>query len=160
VAIQIAIFAIGDRYHSGQANAEGADVLEAICRKMGWEITHRQPLTDNDEQISSQLIQTADEGKADIIFTVDGVGVLPKDRAAEALYGVCEKWIPGLPELIRLKSYEKNPLISLYRGLAGVRGKTIIVNLPGTPVGVKDSMDALKTVLRQTVEQIKGVSVQ
>jgi molybdopterin adenylyltransferase len=157
--VQTAIFTIGDRYVSGGAKDEAGEILNASCLKMGWEVVTRQALGEEEQALIGQLQQTADSGTVDIIFTVDGIGAKPTDRVPEAMYQVCEKWLPGLPELIRNKAYEKSPLVGLTRGAAGVRGKTIILNMPGSPTAVKDSMDILRPVLRLAVEHVKGTAV-
>src|SRR5262249_43814412 len=132
---------------------------DATCRKMGWEVVVRQKLASAEADLVSFLTQTADSGTVDIIFTVDGIGIHEADRVPEAMYQVCEKWLPGLSELTRSKAFEKTPAIGLTRGVAGLRGKTILANLPGTPTAVKDAMDVLKPVLRLAVDQIKGTAV-
>ena len=157
--VQTAIFTIGDRYVSGGTKDEAGEILNASCLKMGWEVVARQALGDDEQALIGQLQQTSDSGTVDIIFTVDGIGAKPTDRVPEAMYQVCEKWLPGLPELIRNKAYEKSPLVGLTRGAAGVRGKTIILNMPGSPTAVKDSMDILRPVLRLAVEHVKGTAV-
>ncbi len=156
MAIQVALFTVGDRFVSGGAKDEAGDNLNASCLKMGWEIAARQTLGDDEQALAGHLVQTADSGTIDIIFTVDGIGVKPYERVPEAMYQVCEKWLPGLSELVRNKAYEKTPLVSLTRGVAGVRGRTLIINLPGTPTAVKDAMEVLRPVLRLAVEQVKG----
>lgn len=157
--IQAAIFTVGDRYISGGAKEEGADILNASCLKMGWEVVARQALSDDEQGLVQHLLATADSGTVEVIFTVDGIGIQAKDRVPEAMYQVCEKWIPGIPELIRNKAFEKTPLVSLTRGVAGIRGKTLILNLPGSPTAIKDSMEVLRQVLRQALEQVKGTVV-
>ncbi|HUO58027.1 MAG TPA: molybdenum cofactor synthesis domain-containing protein [bacterium] len=154
--IQVALFTIGEKYVSGGAKDEAGDNLNASCLKMGWEVVARQALGDDEQALASHLIQTADSGTVDIIFTVDGIGISPKDRVPEAMYQVCEKWIPGLPELIRNRAYEKTPLVALTRGVAGIRGKTLLLNMPGSPTAVKDAMEVLRPVLRLAVDQVKG----
>ncbi len=155
--IQAALFTVGEKYvNSGKD--EAGDNLNASCLKMGWEVVVRQALADDEQALAAHLIQTADSGTVDVIFTVDGIGVQPKDRVPEAMYQVCEKWIPGLPELIRNKAYEKTPTVALTRGVAGVRGKTLIINMPGSPTAIKDSMEVLRPVLRLAVDQIKGTT--
>ncbi len=154
--IQVALFTVGEKYITGGAKDEAGDNLNASSLKMGWEVVIRQALGDNEQDLAAHLIQTADSGTIDIIFTVDGIGVQAKDRVPEAMYQVCEKWIPGLPELIRNKAYEKTPVVALTRGVAGVRGRTLIINMPGSPTAIKDSMEVLRPVLRLAVDQIKG----
>lgn len=158
MAIQAALFTVGDRYVNGQAKDEAGDNLNASCLKMGWEVVARQALGDAEADLVQALLATADSGTVDVIFTVDGIGLRPTDRVPEAMYQVCEKWIPGLPELIRGKAYEKTPAVSLTRGVAGVRGKTLIVNMPGSPTAVKDSMEILRPVLRHAVDMVKGTT--
>jgi molybdopterin adenylyltransferase len=152
---QAAILTVGDAYASGEARDEAGDTLTGILTKMGWTIAVRAVVGDDEDQIVAQVIHNIDAG-VEVVFTVGGVGLDPRERAAEALYKVCERWVTGLPELIRFKLYDKNPAIALYRGLAGIRGKSLVVNLPATPGAVRDAMDVLKPVLRPLVEQLKG----
>ena len=159
MAIQAAIFTIGDRYAAEGNRDESGDILNSTCMKMGWEIVERRVLGDAEQDIINHLVEVSDSGKVDMILTIDGIGVMAKDRVPEAMYQVCEKWVPGLAELIRIKCYENTPAVAVTRGLAGVRGKTLIVNLPKNPTAVKDAMDALKPALRQNiVDQLKGPS--
>lgn len=159
MSIQAAIFTIGDRYITGGSKDEGGDILNGSCLKMGWDVVVRQALPDEEQGLVQHLLATADSGTVDVIFTVDGIGIQPKDRVPEAMYQVCEKWISGIPELIRNKAFEKTPLVSLTRGVAGIRGKTLILNLPGSPTAIKDSMEVLRQVLRQALDQVKGTVV-
>ena len=158
MAVQVAIFTVGDRYLSGGTKDEAGENLNASCLKMGWEVVARQALGDDEQALVGQLLQTADSGTVDILFTVDGIGARPTDRVPEAMYQVCEKWLPGLPELIRNKAYEKTPLVGLTRGAAGIRGKTVLINMPGSPTAVKDAMEVLRPILRLAVDQVKGAS--
>jgi molybdenum cofactor synthesis domain-containing protein len=152
----VALFTVGDRFDQEGAKDEAGNVLQASCMKMGWEIIVRQALGDNEAALAEHLIQTADSGTVDVVFTVDGIGVQPKDRVPEAMYHVCERWMPGLSELIRIKTCEKTPLVVITRGVVGIRGKTILINLPGSPTTIKDAIEALRPVLRLAVEQLKG----
>lgn len=154
--IQVALFTVGDRYLPVDAKDDAGENLNAVCQKMGWEVVSRKALGDDEQALAGHLIEAADSGTVDIIFTVDGIGVQPKDRVPEAMYQVCEKWIPGLSELIRTKAYEKVPLAVLTRGAAGIRGKTILINLPGSPTAVKEALEVLRPLMRQAVEQVKG----
>jgi molybdopterin adenylyltransferase len=155
MAIQAAILTVGDRYLSGEAKDESGLALEGICNKMGWELVKHETVPDQDEPIIHWLVSNCDSGQIDIILTVDGIGIKAKDRVPESMYQVCERWLPGFTELARHNAYANTPLVALTRGLAGIRAKTLVLNLPGTPTAVKDSMDILKAVLRQTVDQIK-----
>ncbi len=153
--IQTCLLTVGDKYVNGTVNDEAGDILEATCKKMGWEILHRQVMGDDPEALAGILLQLADSGKVDVIFTVDGIGLPMTDRVPEAMHHVCEKWIPGLGEMIRHKAFEKSPNVALTNGMTGLRGKTLIINLPGTPTAVKDSFDILRPVLRNAVDQVR-----
>ncbi len=154
--IQVALLTVGDRFASGSVKDETGDNLNAACLKMGWEVASRQVVGDDEQALVNHLVQIADGGTIDVLFTVDGIGIQAKDRVPEAMYQVCEKWIPGFPELIRNKAYEKTPLVALTRGVAGIRGKTLIINMPSSPTAVKDSLEILRPVLRLAVDQVKG----
>jgi molybdenum cofactor synthesis domain-containing protein len=154
--IHVVVLTVGNRYTVEGAHDELGELMEATCRKMGWELLQRHILGDDQEQVTNYLIQVADSGHVDVIFTLDGIGLQDKDRVPESMMQICEKWVPGLAEMVRVKAHEKSPQVILTRGLAGIRGKTILINLPGSPTSVKDSLDVLKPVLRVAVEQVKG----
>jgi molybdenum cofactor synthesis domain-containing protein len=122
-------------------------------------LVHRQVLGDDPKTLAGLILQLADSGKVDVFFSVDGIGLQIGDRVPEAMHHVCEKWIPGLAEMIRHRAFEKSPGVALTNGLAGLRGKTLIINLPGTPIAVKDAFEILRPVLRHAVDQIKGATV-
>jgi len=156
---QAAIVTVGDKYVSNLVKDEPGDALGGILNKSGWEIAMRGMVGDDEEQMAVQVAQLADSGKLDVIFTIDGVGIQPTDRTPEAMYRICEKYITGLPELVRFKLFDKSPSMALYRGLVGIRGRTLIVNLPGTSVAVRDTMDVLKAPIRMVVDQLKPPAV-
>lgn len=156
MANQAAIVTVGNKYASNQSKDESGDALGGILNKMGWVLASRVVVGDDEEQVAAQVAQLADSGQVDVVFTIDGVGIMPHERVPEAMYRVCEKWITGLPEIARARLFDKSPSIALYRGLAGTRGKTLIVNMPGTPVAVRDTMDVLKVPIRLIVEQLKA----
>jgi len=155
MANQAAILTVGDKYVSGQVKDESGDALAGILNKLGWNLVGRAVVGDDEEQVAIQMAQLADSGQVDVVFTIDAVGILPTDRCAAAMFRVCEKWVTGLSEMVRFKLFDKTPAMALYRGLAGIRGKTLIVNLPGTPIAVRDTMDVLKVPIRLIIEQMK-----
>ncbi len=158
--ISASILSVGDRYASHEVKDEAGDVLLGVCAKLGWNIRKREVLPHEEEGLVAWLTAEADSGIVDVILTVDGIGVAPQERVPEAMYRVCEKWLPGISEIIRINGYAKNPNLAMTRGVAGVRGKTILINLPGgSPTAIKDAMEVIKPVLRQAVEQVKGSGV-
>ena len=111
---------------------------------------------DEKELISAELIRLSDEVKSDIIFTTGGTGFAPRDVTPEATKAVIEKEVPGIPEAIRLKSLEITSKAMLSRAAAGIRGKTLIINLPGSPKAVRESLEVVMPVLSHAVETLSG----
>ena len=111
---------------------------------------------DEKEIISSELIRLADEVKSDIIFTTGGTGFAPRDVTPEATKAVIVKEAPGISEAIRQKSLEITPKAMLSRAVSGIRGKTLIINLPGSPKAVSESIEIILPVLEHAVETLQG----
>ena len=111
---------------------------------------------DEKDVISRELIRLCDEVKSDIVFTTGGTGFAPRDVTPEATKAVIEKDVPGIPEAIRRKSLEITPKAMLSRATAGIRGKTLIINLPGSPKAVRESLEVVRPVLEHAVETLSG----
>lgn len=111
---------------------------------------------DEKDIIAAELARLCDEVKSDIIFTTGGTGFAPRDITPEATKAVIEKEVPGIPEAIRAKSLEITPKAMLSRATAGIRGKTLIINLPGSPKAVRESLEIVKPVLGHAVETLSG----
>lgn len=111
---------------------------------------------DEKEIISKELIRLCDEVKSDIVFTTGGTGFAPRDVTPEATKAVIEKEVPGIPEAIRAKSLEITPKAMLSRATAGIRGKTLIINLPGSPKAVRESLEVVMPVLPHAAETLSG----
>jgi molybdenum cofactor synthesis domain-containing protein len=155
--ISASIVTVGDPYVSETAKDEAGDILAATCSKLGWNIVKRETMGDDEEQLVAWLAGEADSGAVDVVLTVDGIGVSARERVPEAMYRVCEKWLPGVAELIRARGYEKSPFLAMTRGVAGIRGRTILVNMPGgSPTAIKDALEVLKPILRQAMESVKA----
>ena len=115
----------------------------AFCRGLNWEIVETLHVSDDLAAIREQLRALADSGRLDLILTTGGTGIGPRDNAPEATQTIAERVIPGIAEEMRRKGLEKTPTAVLSRGLAATRGKTLIVNLPGSPKGAVESLDAV-----------------
>ena len=111
---------------------------------------------DEKDIISKELIRLCDEVKSDIVFTTGGTGFAPRDVTPESTKAVIEKEVPGIPEAIRAKSLEITPKAMLSRATAGIRGKTLIINLPGSPKAVRESLEVILPVLPHAVETLSG----
>ncbi|MXZ35244.1 MAG: MogA/MoaB family molybdenum cofactor biosynthesis protein [Acidobacteria bacterium] len=138
---------------SGPAACEA---LEAL----GCEVLDRAVVPDEQESIRECLLQGCEVQKAELVVTTGGTGLAPRDVTPEATAGVIEREVPGLAQLMRSEGIRKTPRAALSRALVGVRGRTLIVNLPGSVKGVRESLDALRAVLPHALEVISGSTVR
>jgi molybdenum cofactor synthesis domain-containing protein len=126
------------------------------CRQLGWEVKSALRCSDDPTAVRSQLRTVSDSGHVDVLLTTGGTGLGPRDNTPEATMDVADRAIPGLAEEIRRKGVEKTPTAVLSRGIAVIRNKTIIVNLPGSPKGAVESLDAIAHLLPHAVEVLRG----
>lgn len=115
-------------------------------------------LPDERNQIAATLMKLCDDNEADVVFTSGGTGFTPRDVTPEATMDVVERLVPGIPEAIRAHSMRITNRAMLSRGTAGLRGRTLIINLPGSPKAVRECMEVILPVLSHAVETLRGVS--
>src|SRR5262249_52367710 len=111
---------------------------------------------DDRAQLETQLSSLADSGAIELILTTGGTGLGPRDNTPEATAAVCQRLVPGVPELMRSQGMYGNKRAALSRATAGTRGRTLIVNLPGSPRGAVESLDAVAELLPHAVEVLRG----
>lgn len=154
--ISISILTISTScYYKGKSDVSG-DLIESIARKEGWVILDRKLVPDNKRMIVKILKYFADRLKPNLIITTGGTGLGPYDLTPEATLKVCERIVPGIPELLRVKNLKKTIYASLSRGIAGIRKNSLIINLPGSPSAVKESLDLLKKMVNHIVDIMAG----
>ena len=124
-------------------------------RQRGYQLTARDLVPDEAGAIAQRLVTWADQDQADLILTTGGTGLTPRDVTPEATAGVIQKPVPGIAEALRMSAWPRVKYAILSRGLAGVRGRTLIVNLPGSTGGVKDGLAILETVVEHAVELLR-----
>lgn len=130
-----------------------------ICERLeshGLEVIDYRVIADDPEAIRHALIASADERQADLVLTTGGTGVGPRDHTPEAMAGVIEREIPGIAEAVRAFGQARTPYAMLARGKAGVRGRTILVNLPGSRRGVAESLDTLFPAILHALKVVRG----
>jgi len=154
--LRVAILTISDSVSQGlRPDASGPAVKER-CAARGWSIVATHVTADEASVIQARLIELADAGLVDVILTAGGTGLGPRDVTPEATLAVCERLIPGIAELMREIGHRTSPHAALSRGVAGVRGRAVIVNLPGSPKGAAESFDAVAELLPHAVEVLRG----
>ena len=154
--MKIAILTISDSVSRGEREDLSGPALAARCRQLGWDVTSALRCSDDASEVRSQLRAIADSGHADLLLTTGGTGLGPRDTTPEATLDVADRTIPGLAEEIRRKGVEKTPNAVLSRGVAVVRHQTIIINLPGSPKGAVESLDAVAHLLPHAVQVLRG----
>jgi molybdopterin adenylyltransferase len=154
--IRVGILTISDREARGEIEDRTYAVLREILALGPYEIANYEIIPDEPAQIKRVLRLWTDRDGLDVILTVGSIRLSNRDHTPEATREMLEKEAPGIAELIRMETYKKNPLAALSRGVAGVRGKTLIVNLPGGPQGSKDSLEVILPLLPEAVQRISG----
>jgi molybdenum cofactor synthesis domain-containing protein len=154
--INAAVLTISDSVSAGQrADASGPAVRERLER-LGWSVSAMEVLPDEAGLISARLATLASGNQVAAIFTTGGTGVAARDVTPEATRAVIEREIPGIGELMRSHGRESTPLAALSRGLAGIRGGVLIVNLPGSPTGAVESLDGIIDVVPHLLQLLRG----
>jgi molybdenum cofactor synthesis domain-containing protein len=132
------------------------DRLAELLENVGSEIVERAVVTDDLLGIRETLLSLAQRDDVDIILTTGGTGFGPRDNTPEATRAVIEREAPGIAEAMRRETALKTPMAMLSRGIAGIRGNTLIINLPGSPKAVSECFEVIRPVLRHAVDLIKG----
>ncbi len=159
-----AVLTISDSASKGaRADRSGPAVRERL-EQLGWSVSVVEVIPDETAEISDRLATLADGGQVSAIFTTGGTGLALRDVTPEATRAVIDREIPGFGEVMRAQGRESTPLAALSRSLAGTRGTVLIVNLPGSPKGAVESLNAIVELVPHVLELLRGktehVSVQ
>lgn len=156
--LKFGILTVSDRCSRGEAEDKSGPAIREIVSPLG-EVTAYRVVPDEKEQIGAALTEFADVLGCDFVFTTGGTGFAPRDVTPEATKAVIEKEVPGIPEAIRAESLKITPKAMLSRAVAGIRGKTLIVNLPGSPKAVRESLAVVLPVLEHAKETLSGETI-
>ena len=150
--LRFGILTISDRSARGERPDASGPALAAEIGAQGWQVTRQGLVPDELGAIQDQLIAWADEDDVDVILTTGGTGFSPRDQTPEATQAVIERPAPGLAEAMRLASLQVTPHAMLSRAMAGIRRRTLIVNLPGSPKGAIENLRVILPVLPHAVQ--------
>ena len=156
--MRVAIITISDSGYAGQREDKSGPVIRELAEAAGYEIVHTALLPDGVEPLSSELKRLCDEDLADLVLTTGGTGFSPTDLTPEATLAVTERPAPGIAEAMRYNSLQITPRAMLSRAAAGIRKKTLIVNLPGSPKAVRECLEFILPSLGHGLEILRGTA--
>lgn len=152
--ITVAVLTLSDKGSKGEREDSSGPLMREFMKKIQAEVLHYDILPDEKAIIKQKLIQYAE--KVDLILTTGGTGLSPRDITPEATLEVIDRQVPGIAEAMRLEGLKKTSRAMLSRAVAGVRGKCLIINLPGSPKAVSEGLSAIVDVIPHAIEKIKG----
>jgi molybdenum cofactor synthesis domain-containing protein len=150
--IRFGILTLSDRSSRGERDDASGPALALLIRAQNWSVAKQHILPDEESAIRATLTDWADSGEFDVILTTGSTGFAPRDVAPEATRAIIQRDAPGLAEAMRAESLKKTPHAMLSRAIAGIRGRALIINLPGSPKGAVENLQIVLPVLPHAVQ--------
>jgi molybdenum cofactor synthesis domain-containing protein len=157
--MKVGILTVSDKGARGERQDRSGPAVRELVEAAGAEVVRTKIVPDEPEDIRRTLVDWSDEG-LDLILTTGGTGFGPRDRTPEATKSVIEREAPGLPEAMRRAGAAKTPTAILSRAAAGIRGSTLIVNLPGSETAARESLEAILPALPHGLDVLKGAAAE
>ena len=154
--IRVGILTISDLGSRGEREDTAGRALKERVEEVGWSVDRHEIVPDETGVISDRLREWADDAGLELILTTGGTGFADRDVTPEATLAVLDKQAPGIPEAMRAAGQKKTPMAILSRGVAGIRGRTLVVNLPGSLKGAVESLEAVREALPHAIDVILG----
>ena len=155
-----AVITVSDKGFAGEREDVSGPLVAESLRALGATVLEQIVVPDEEDTIASTLTRLADAGDVDLIITTGGTGLAPRDRTPEATMLVVDRPAPGLAEVLRFEGHKKMPLAVVSRGVAGLRGRCLIINLPGSAGAVRDGMGILGGVLPHAIQMARGENLE
>lgn len=153
---RVGIITASDKGSRGEREDKSAQVIREMVVSIGGEVVSYHIIPDDLNVLKETLITMVDRDKLDLILTTGGTGFGPRDNTPEATRAIIEREVPGIPEVMRLESLKETPRAMLSRAVAGIRHRTLIINLPGSPKGVRECLEAVLPALSHGLEILSG----
>ncbi len=154
--IKTAILTISDSCSKGTREDISGQTIVDMLPKNIFQVTQKNIVPDDLQKITHELIEFSDNDNVDIVFTTGGTGLGPHDVTPEATASISDKLVPGINEIIRAEGFKKTPNAALSRGIACIRKNTLIINLPGSPKGVQESLEVILTFVPHAIKMMHG----
>ena len=153
---QAAVLTVSDRSFRGERPDEGGPLVAGLLEGAGFSVVKTAVVPDEQGQIEDALREISDSGMVQLLVTTGGTGFSPRDVTPEATLAVCQRMAPGIPEAMRYASMRVTSRAMLSRAQAGIRGRTLIVNLPGSPKAAQENLEAVLPALSHGLEMLSG----
>ncbi|MBO8137089.1 MAG: molybdopterin adenylyltransferase [Desulfotomaculum sp.] len=154
--IKVGILTMSDKGARGEREDKSCEVIKEMIKSIDGEVQYYKVIPDDFDVIKEELFYCCDRLELELVLTTGGTGFSPRDNTPEATLAVVKKQVPGIPEAMRMASLEKTPQAMLSRAVAGIRGKTLIINLPGSPKGVRECLEVVMPVLPHGLDILSG----
>jgi molybdopterin adenylyltransferase len=154
--IRVAIVTVSDSCAWGEREDISGRTIEEMLPRDRFVLAQRTVVPDDRDGVAAELVRLADDGEIELLLTTGGTGFGPRDVTPEATASVCSRMVPGFGELMRLEGFKKTPRAVLSRAVAGIRGSTLMINLPGSPTAVRECLELILDLLPHAIEMLRG----
>ena len=152
----VVILTLSDKGSKGERDDASGPLIREMVKALPGQVIHYEIIPDEKDLIIEALKRSADQLRADLILTTGGTGLSPRDVTPDATLAVIDKEVPGFAEAMRAESFKKTPHAMISRAVAGIRGASLIVNLPGSPKSVRENLSVILPALPHALSKLKG----